>query len=183
MDPFRNAVTSMTQDNPSASVSHRVNEFPPTVGAFIEPDGSGFWCVWAPAARFVDLVLEHEGQNESCASESGATDGRLESRMSLDGRKCRSIPTQRGKWGYYTHREPTVSAGQRYAFRVNDGPARPDPASRWQPDGVHRSSAVWCPHEFDSSFLRFRLRNSAFFPTFGLWTKIATRRLPRSNQR
>ncbi|MBA2529989.1 MAG: malto-oligosyltrehalose trehalohydrolase, partial [Euzebyales bacterium] len=32
-----------------------------------------------------------------------------------------------------------------YAFRLNGGPQRPDPASRWQPDGVHGRSRVLDP--------------------------------------
>jgi len=35
-----------------------------------------------------------------------------------------------------------ISEGQRYAFRLDDGPLRPDPASRSQPEGVHGPSAV-----------------------------------------
>src|SRR5262249_33843605 len=32
--------------------------------------------------------------------------------------------------------------GQRYLYRLDNGPDRPDPASRWQPEGVHGPSAV-----------------------------------------
>jgi maltooligosyltrehalose trehalohydrolase len=38
-----------------------------------------------------------------------------------------------------------VAPGQRYFFRLDDGPDRPDPASRWQPDGVHGPSALVDP--------------------------------------
>ncbi len=46
--------------------------------------------------------------------------------------------------GYHTATVEGVAPGQRYAFRVN-GRDRPDPASRWQPDGVHAPSAVADP--------------------------------------
>ena len=39
--------------------------------------------------------------------------------------------------------------GDRYLIRLDGGEARPDPASRWQPDGVHGSSAVVDPGRFD----------------------------------
>ena len=35
--------------------------------------------------------------------------------------------------------------GQRYGYRLDGGPLRPDPASRWQPEGVHGASAVYAP--------------------------------------
>jgi malto-oligosyltrehalose trehalohydrolase len=35
-----------------------------------------------------------------------------------------------------------VGAGARYFYRVDGGPRRPDPASRFQPDGVHGASSV-----------------------------------------
>lgn len=35
--------------------------------------------------------------------------------------------------------------GADYAFRLDDGPPRPDPRSRWQPAGVHGPSRVWDP--------------------------------------
>ena len=38
-----------------------------------------------------------------------------------------------------------VGPGQRYFYRLDDGPDRPDPASRWQPDGVHGPSALTDP--------------------------------------
>jgi maltooligosyltrehalose trehalohydrolase len=44
--------------------------------------------------------------------------------------------------GYFAQTEQGVAEGQRYGFRLDRGPERPDPASRWQPDGVHRPSAV-----------------------------------------
>jgi maltooligosyltrehalose trehalohydrolase len=50
--------------------------------------------------------------------------------------------------GYFSYREAGIEEGQRYAYRLDGGPERPDPCSRWQPDGVHQPSAVLCPEQF-----------------------------------
>jgi maltooligosyltrehalose trehalohydrolase len=50
--------------------------------------------------------------------------------------------------GYYQHAEAVVPAGRRYAYRLDDGPERPDPCSLWQPEGVHGPSAVVLPERF-----------------------------------
>jgi maltooligosyltrehalose trehalohydrolase len=51
--------------------------------------------------------------------------------------------------GYLHGTLPDIADGQRYAFRLNGGPERPDPCSLWQPDGVHGPSAVVRPERFD----------------------------------
>jgi maltooligosyltrehalose trehalohydrolase len=50
--------------------------------------------------------------------------------------------------GYFLHTETGVADGQRYAYRLDGGPERPDPVSLWQPDGVHQPSAVLRPEHF-----------------------------------
>jgi maltooligosyltrehalose trehalohydrolase len=50
-----------------------------------------------------------------------------------------------GGHGWFEAHAGDVAPGQRYLFRLDDGPDRPDPASRWQPDGVHGPSAVLDP--------------------------------------
>ncbi len=50
--------------------------------------------------------------------------------------------------GYFTAPRHDATDGQRYAFRLDGGPARPDPCSSWQPDGIHRPSAVFFPQRF-----------------------------------
>ncbi|MBV9790306.1 MAG: malto-oligosyltrehalose trehalohydrolase [Chloroflexi bacterium] len=44
--------------------------------------------------------------------------------------------------GYWVAEVRGIGAGARYAFSIDGGEPRPDPASRWQPDGVHAPSAV-----------------------------------------
>lgn len=52
-------------------------------------------------------------------------------------------PMHRGDSGWWSLEQPAVSGETRYRFIVDDGPPRPDPRSRWQPDGVHGASCVW----------------------------------------
>ncbi len=86
-------------------------------------DYSGFQ-VWAPKAQRVTLEL----------AESHAT--------------ARSIPmVDRGQGWWEADGVPAVP-GTRYAYRLDDGPALPDPRSLSQPDGVHGASEVVDPRSF-----------------------------------
>lgn len=93
------------------------------LGATFDPaTGRTAFLLWAPAATSVDLVV------------GGADDA-------VDGRTMR--PTDRG---YHELVIDDAPPGTRYRYAVHgsgDAPLlRPDPASRWQPDGVHGPSAV-----------------------------------------
>jgi maltooligosyltrehalose trehalohydrolase len=55
---------------------------------------------------------------------------------------------RRGEEGCFQYVEADIPEGQRYAYRLDGGPERPDPCSPWQPDGVHRPSAVLFPERF-----------------------------------
>lgn len=81
----------------------------------------GVWNVWAPRATHLDLVLLHGPANEEIV------------RMEPVGA------------GWFRRERSEVATGQRYCFQIDGGNRRPDPASRWQPDGVHAPSAVWRP--------------------------------------
>jgi maltooligosyltrehalose trehalohydrolase len=54
----------------------------------------------------------------------------------------------RAERGYFSYAAANITEGQRYAYCLDGGPERPDPASRWQPDGVHQPSAVLRPEHF-----------------------------------
>jgi maltooligosyltrehalose trehalohydrolase len=95
-------------------------------GPLSEPSGAILWRVWAPSANNVTLVLHDREQ-------SGEV------------RERRMEPISHG---HFEHTEPGVESGQRYAFRLDCGPERPDPCSLFQPDGVHGPSAVIRPEEF-----------------------------------
>jgi len=49
-------------------------------------------------------------------------------------------PMERGKRGYFTVHDAGGRAGDRYGFVFADGAVLPDPASRFQPEGVHALS-------------------------------------------
>lgn len=94
------------------------------------------WRVWAPRCTAVSLVALPEGR-------------RVETAMAPEGD------------GYFVGEQPVPAEGLRYGYRLAGGQVLPDPASRWQPDGVHQASAV-------------------FFPDAFPWTDQAWRGVPRS---
>ncbi|HUE70610.1 MAG TPA: malto-oligosyltrehalose trehalohydrolase [Pirellulaceae bacterium] len=94
------------------------------VGALRTAAGSVRWRLWAPRHSAVRLVL-------------GMGDDRQILPMAAEGD------------GYHSLELAGIASGTRYAYKIGDGSQDlPDPASRWQPDGVHRPSAVFFPDEF-----------------------------------
>ena len=84
------------------------------------------------------------------------------------------ISLQRGEDGYFEGIVEGIEPGARYAYRLDGGDPRPDPASRFQPDGVHGPSMVVDP-EFDwndgdwrglplSDFILYELHVGTFTP-------------------
>jgi len=70
---------------------------------------------------------------------------------------------------------PGVRPGDDYAYRLNDGPERPDPASQWQPYGVHGASRVvdqgtfeWTDHSWTgiemADYVIYELHVGTFTP-------------------
>jgi maltooligosyltrehalose trehalohydrolase len=94
------------------------------LGARVARDAVTF-TVWAP--RHDELTL------------------RLEDRDFPSG--CRDVPMESRLHGYFTVTVPGARAGQRYWFKLNDG-LRPDPVSRYQPEGVFGPSAIVDPASF-----------------------------------
>jgi maltooligosyltrehalose trehalohydrolase len=95
----------------------------PPQGAIRQRDGSVVWRVWAPLSPAVSLVTSPSGARQEAAM----------------------TPEENG---YFVHRQPQVEEGLPYAFTAADGREYPDPASRWQPNGVHRPSAVFSPESY-----------------------------------
>ena len=87
-------------------------------GAEIGPEGTRF-SLWAPSARDVSLVLDSD---EYPLPDSG------------EGWRELILPQSR--------------AGARYAYKVDEGPLVPDPASRFQPQDVQGRSLVIDPHTY-----------------------------------
>lgn len=86
----------------------------------------GVWNVWAPHAARLDLVL-------------------------LSDKHRTTVPMRSCEGGWFQHASEFVEDGQRYLLRLNGDREVPDPASRWQPDGVHGPSAVWRPGKSDKA--------------------------------
>jgi maltooligosyltrehalose trehalohydrolase len=53
-----------------------------------------------------------------------------------------------GDKGYFTTVVREITSGTRYFYRLSEAQLRPDPASRFQPEGVHGPSEVVDPNEF-----------------------------------
>jgi maltooligosyltrehalose trehalohydrolase len=91
----------------------------PPCGPLVGANEAVCWRLWAPGTCLAEIVLYD--------AMDGAT---------------RTVVMEPEWNGYFVHSEPFVPEGQLYAFRLDGGPARPDPASRWQPEGVHHPSAI-----------------------------------------
>jgi maltooligosyltrehalose trehalohydrolase len=92
----------------------------PIAGAIPEKDTCTF-TVWAPLRKNIELVL-HPDQTVH--------------------------PMNRDPLGYWQAKLPTIAAGTQYFFRIDGDKILPDPASRFQPEGVHGPSEVVAP-DFD----------------------------------
>ncbi len=91
-------------------------------------DGAATFRVWAPRCRAVDVVI----------------DGRATGAMrEADGGVWEAVAAD-------------VPAGTRYQYRLDGERYRPDPISRWQPEGVHGPSAVVDPARFEWGDAAFR---------------------------
>src|SRR3954471_5583982 len=60
-------------------------------------------------------------------------------------RVCRTIVLDRDEDGYFSGLDPAGKAGDRYKYRFGESQLWPDPASRFQPAGVHGPSMVVDP--------------------------------------
>jgi maltooligosyltrehalose trehalohydrolase len=95
------------------------------IGAEVWPQGGVHFRVWAPKRRRLKVVLE-----------SGAGP--------------RAFPLQAEPTGYFAGLVAEAHAGSLYRFRLDGGAdLRPDPASRFQPEGPHGPSQVIDPHSFN----------------------------------
>jgi maltooligosyltrehalose trehalohydrolase len=93
----------------------RADDFFP-LGAIHQSDGSTRFRVWAPLARQLTLDLTDPRRAE--------------------------VPMRAAGGGYFEAVVPDLRPGGLYFYRFENGVKRPDPASRFQPQGVHGPSAV-----------------------------------------
>lgn len=84
---------------------------------------------------------------------------------------------ERDASGYFRVAVEGIEPGARYSYRL-DGDLRPDPASRFQPDGVHKASQVVDPSTFrwtDHAWKGVKLRDSVFYELHvGTYTREGT---------
>lgn len=122
-----------------------------TFGARLLPDGSCRFHTWAPYAERVDVKL-------------------------LDPVE-RLVPMQVRGDGVFACCIENIEAGTRYLLRLNAENDRPDPASRFQPDGVHGPSQV-ISHDFawtDQAFKGIPLTEAIFYELhIGTFTEAGT---------
>ena len=96
------------------------------VGAEILPGGGVHFRLWAPACKRVEAVLEEPDRGG-----------------------LRAVPLRAGEDGYFAGTAPEARAGSLYRFRLDGNDALiPDPASRFQPDGLEGPSQVVDPSRF-----------------------------------
>ena len=105
----------------------------PTFGAVVAGPDAVEFRVWAPAARRVRLHLRRCPEGQVCLRDL-APDLTPE-RQSAD-------------LALWRARVDGAKAGDRYAYAIDDGDPKPDPASRFQPDGVHAWSEIVDPAAF-----------------------------------
>lgn len=80
--------------------------------------------------------------------------GRPDARIELilgDNASSQSFPMTRNPNGMYEVRVPGAGPGTRYWFKIDGNGPFPDPASRFQPDGVHSASEVVAPGDLESA--------------------------------
>src|SRR3990172_8739681 len=95
----------------------------PTLGAWRQGNLTHFR-VWAPAVEKVEVVLEIKAQQASaCALQKSAD-------------------------GYFEGSYADLPSGTLYRFSIAGQATYPDPASRYQPQGVHGPSQIIDPTEF-----------------------------------
>ena len=97
------------------------------IGAELIGEGLTHFRIWAPKAKRLEVVLESSPENEA---------------------ERTFHPLEEEEGGYFSG-AVAAEAGAFYRFRLNEAEAfHPDPASRFQPQGPHRSSCVVDPSQF-----------------------------------
>ncbi len=97
------------------------------LGAHIVAEQKVRFCVWSPNHQEITLHLVDSNRHLKMTQSPG---------------------------GYHRVTADDVGVGQRYIYHVDGGPGRPDPASRFQPQGVHGASQIvdptfaWTDHDW-----------------------------------
>jgi maltooligosyltrehalose trehalohydrolase len=94
-----------------------MDHWKPGLGAWVEAGEVNFH-VWAPDAHHVEVVVRQAASSETV------------------------LPLHQLPGGYFGGKFATLQAGDRYRYRVDGRDPFPDPASRYQPEGIHGPSEV-----------------------------------------
>ena len=92
-----------------------INIYTP-VGHSLNNDGQCTFTVWAPMCSSVSVVINTSPEV--------------------------TWPMEKRELGYWCVTSGHVTPGMQYWYKLDNGLLRPDPASRWQPEGVHGPSAI-----------------------------------------
>ena len=125
-----NPVTATRPSNPPRAHGLRRRAFRPEFGAVLE-DGGVHFRVWAPDAHAVQVHVRPAAGSQVGGSRAAPATTE-ESVFDL-------APEDGGLWELWSE---SAGVGDRYAFVVNGRDPRPDPASRFQPDGVNGWSEI-----------------------------------------
>ncbi len=97
-------------------------DWQPSLGAWVERARVHFR-VWAPERKRVEVVIDKPNAPQI-------------------------IPLTQGEGGTFTGETSLAQPGDLYRYRLDGGEAYPDPASRYQPQGVHGPSEIIDPGRF-----------------------------------
>ncbi|MGC1272716.1 MAG: malto-oligosyltrehalose trehalohydrolase [Planctomycetaceae bacterium] len=123
-EPILKSDTTMTTTSPAASRTVFRRRLP--VSAEVQPRGGVHFRVWAPRRDLVEVVVGP---------------GAVRQPLELEGAE-----------GYHSGFVANAKAGYRYHFLLDGGEyAYPDPASRFQPEGVHGPSEIVDPSAYQWS--------------------------------
>lgn len=86
------------------------------IGAAYSAEKGTLFTVWAPEADQVEVVVTSPEK--------------------------KTVSMQREAFGYWLGRGEDIKPGARYMYKLSNDMERPDPASRFQPEGVHKASEV-----------------------------------------
>lgn len=113
---------------------------PSALGATRCPRGGWHFAVWAPQREKIELHLQSD--------------------------RSQFLPMERDELGYFHATVADAREASTYFYRLDGGSERPDPASRFQPDGVHGASQLVHTANFpwsDASWRGPSLEDSVFY--------------------
>jgi maltooligosyltrehalose trehalohydrolase len=115
----------------------------PAIGAIPLDNGGVFFRVWAPRVKELSLRL-------------------------ISGGASRIVPLNHEDNGYFSATVAGAGEGDLYYYMLDNGTERPDPASRFQPEGVHGPSQVVDQGKFSWSCREWRGRPLAEYIIYEL---------------